>query len=283
MKNISVVDESFDINASASYHLSLEVFNEGFSYAILDTLRNKYIALRSQPFDSKAGLPVTEQLRTTLDRDIYLNRRYKSACLVYSTPDASLVPASVYAEDKRESLYRFSNPFSDDLKLITNRPDSMDARIIFSIPEVILNLFEGQQTEYRIMHQSWPFIDKKAIEARDPGEETAVSALIYPSFLDIVVFRNGKLELFNSFRYKSARDLIFYILYVYEQLGIKPDSEPLKLSGYFDDDSDMVKRLGEFISGIRLDRFNKGYSYSYTFAQIREHMFSNLINAAACV
>ncbi|MBL4656653.1 MAG: hypothetical protein JKX73_01540, partial [Flavobacteriales bacterium] len=40
-----IVDETFDSNRTDSYHLSLEVSNWDVSYAVLDTLNNKYLAL----------------------------------------------------------------------------------------------------------------------------------------------------------------------------------------------------------------------------------------------
>ena len=283
MKRIDIIDESFDINSSASYHISLEMSDEGIRYAIMDTIRRKYIALRCEPFDLSPGLSREDQLKKYLERDIYFNGNYKSAGLIYATMNSALIPNSLYGEENKEKLFRFTNPLAENQLLITNRPATIDATLIFSLPAGINRITEGHKIDFKLLHHSIPFIEKSARDAKNDPGRPIVSAQVFPGFLDVVVFKNGNFELFNSFRYKSVSDLVFYILYVFEQVEINPAKGSICLSGCVEDDSGTADELRKYIPKLEFDNFNRNYEYSYTFGQLKEHHYSNLINVAACV
>ena len=48
--DLSIVDETFDANISSSYFLSIQASLDGFSFSILDPIRNKYIQFGSYTF-----------------------------------------------------------------------------------------------------------------------------------------------------------------------------------------------------------------------------------------
>ena len=48
---------------------------------------------------------------------------------------------------------------------------------------------------------------------------------------EIIVIQNQKLQLFNSFDYKTPEDFIYYILFTAEQLQLNPENFKLELLG----------------------------------------------------
>ncbi|MFP4019583.1 MAG: DUF3822 family protein, partial [Bacteroidales bacterium] len=46
MRDFSFADETLDLNRSSSYILSIQIYLNGFSFSILDTVRNKYSLLK---------------------------------------------------------------------------------------------------------------------------------------------------------------------------------------------------------------------------------------------
>ncbi len=49
LKPLKLIDESFDRDRTGSYDLSVTISINGFSFAVLDTLRNTFIVLVSTP------------------------------------------------------------------------------------------------------------------------------------------------------------------------------------------------------------------------------------------
>ncbi len=283
MRNIAIVDETFDINITESYHLSVQLSSDGLSFAVLDTVRKKYIALKNLLIEESHHSASEDQVRRLLQTDNYLNRKYKSAGLIFATSSAALIPNALYDQDRQEELYRFSNHLPGKHNIVSHEIACVDARVIFALPKAILDALENSPNNFHILHQSGPMIENAFLEAKGKASEILVSAQIFPNFFDITVFKNGKIELYNSFDYKTDQDFIFYILYVYEQFGLNPDKISLSLSGQVEKHSKLITSLLQFLPNINFEEFNRNFTYSYTFGQLNQHQFTNLINLYRCV
>ena len=283
MRNIAVIDETFDINISSTYHLAIQLSAEGLCFAIMDTVRKKYIALKDLFFDEALSLSKEEQVENFFTRDNHLNHRYKTSGLIYATPNAVLIPKPLFDPGTMEEMYHFSNQLPENHVILSNDIANIDSKIVFSLPESILNSCNKHPNEIRIYHQSCPEIENAALAARSKPSGNYVKVHLYRDFFDIVVFRKGKFELFNSFSYQTQEDLIFYILYVFEQLDFEAEKNKLVLSGNVVENSELTDKLSQFIPDIILEKFNKNFNYSYTFGQLSQHRFSNLVSLYLCV
>jgi hypothetical protein len=58
---------------------------------------------------------------------------------------------------------------------------------------------------------------------------------INKSKLDVILISKNKLKFVNTFDYSSNEDLVYYILFCYEQLSLNPENSPIILSGKIDD------------------------------------------------
>ena len=47
MPTLELFDETLDINSTGNYELSVQMSSSGFAFAILDSIRNKYVMIRS--------------------------------------------------------------------------------------------------------------------------------------------------------------------------------------------------------------------------------------------
>ena len=283
MRNIAVIDETFDINISSSYHLAIQVSSEGLCFAIMDTVRKKYIALKSLLFDDTLSLSKEDQLARHLTRDNHLNRRYKTSGLIYTTPNSTLIPKPLFDPGRMEEMYSFSNQLPKNNVILSNDIRGIDSKVVFSVPGQILDALKDHPNEFKVYHQSCPEIENAALATRSNPNGDYVLVRLYVDFFDIVVFRKGKFELFNSFSYQTEEDLIFYILYAFEQLEFNTDKYKVILSGNVDENSALTDKLSQFIPGISFEKFNKNFNYSYTFGQLSQHRFTNLISLYLCV
>jgi len=283
MKNLTVIDETFDINQCNSYHLAIELHNNGLCFAIMDTIRKKYIALNSRAFDDVQQLSALDHFNKILSRDNYLSKPYKSSGLIFISPNAVVIPNPLFDQEKIQSVFKFSNQLPEDHTIISNSIPGIDSRIIFSVPKKLLDIIEDHPHDIKILHQACPDIEFASISARKYYRKDYVHVRVYSSFIDIIVFRKGEFELYNSFSYKTDEDLIFYILYVFEQLELSNSEAKLVLSGLLEENSNLSNKLSDYIADIEFGKFNRNFSYSYTLDQLPEHEYSNLINLYLCV
>ncbi len=283
MRNISILDDTFDINITSSYHLSIQISNNGLNFAVLDTVRMKFIALNNILFKEQLeGEALYQKLDNLFNTEGYLNRNYKYLNLYYVSPKATLIPASLYDETKKVSIEKLLGLSSDEHIVQAKFIQSLDSYILFSIPEKIFNLVLHKLDSPTIFHQSIPMIENAIIAAKGKLGSNRVYVNIHSDFADILVINDKKLLLFNSFNYQTYKDLAYYILNIYDQFKLPVKQTSLELFGLTDEQSDLYLLLKNYIHDIVFQDFNRSFSYSFAFNEIPQHYFSNLINLFRC-
>lgn len=82
--------------------------------------------------------------------------------------------------------------------------------------------------------------------------EIEVYAYIQKDHFELIVAQEGKLLLFNSYLYNTAQDFIYYLLFVYEQLKLDPESTPLKLMSRIEKEDTLFEQAYTYIRYIEI-------------------------------
>ncbi len=283
MRDITIIDDSFDLNVTSSYHLSIIAHTRGFSFAVMDAVRMKFMVFKNNWFgDALKGDQFYDKIETIIAVDGYLNHNYKKISFCLANPQATLIPEPMFQVSDKDSFRPYLGEISDDDILIERFIPSLDSYILFSLPSRIynqaLNILDGPQ----FYHQSHPLIENALSGSKAKTGKSVVYVNIFNEFMDAVVIDDGQLKLYNSFPYKTDKDLVFYILYLYDQFKLLSENTRLEIAGLINENSELVSLLKRHIRHIQFQEFNRSFSYSYTFNELSQHHFSNLINLFRC-
>jgi hypothetical protein len=100
---------------------------------------------------------------------------------------------------------------------------------------------------------------------------------------DIVVTKANRLILFNSFRYQSSEDFIYYILFTCEQLGLNPENVSLQFAGEIEKTSAAYFITSKYIRNINFATRPDIYQFSYGFDKVAQHFYYSLFSQPLCV
>jgi hypothetical protein len=167
-------------------------------------------------------------------------------------------------------------------QIIYNRIRNAEAYVVFAIPEYVPEIARKYLPAVRFFHQSTPLIESIFLNRRNKKDQVTVYLDVSKSLFDIVVIENKKLILYNCFSFRDENDLIYFVLYVFEQLKLDPEKTELYLSGIITRRSRHYENLRKYIRHIYFDSPNPQFTYSYTFNQIPSHTFLNLLNLSSC-
>jgi len=283
MRNIAITDKAFNSSATSSYHLSVEFCERFCSYAILDTARMKYIAFRNFWFEEPVPAKnQADQIRKILLGESHLTQPYKSVYFMYVTPLSVLVPTPLFRKENPEACFRFSSQLLPTDKILFRKINAIDAYTVFALPETLFNLLGILLNNVQFFHQSCPQIDEAMAESGDPSDQTRVLANINPGFVDIIIVKAGQLLLYNSFTIRNTNDLVFFILYMYEQFSLSQEFSPVSLSGFIEMYPGTVELLQHYVKRTVIRKFPKSYTYSKIFSDLARHQYSQLISLARC-
>jgi hypothetical protein len=86
----------------------------------------------------------------------------------------------------------------------------------------------------------------------------------------------------NSFVIGNQNDLVFFILYLYDQLNLSQEETPLLLSGFSGLFPELSDTVAGYIRNITIAGLPESFDYSPVFASIPAEWFTNLINLLRC-
>ena len=283
--DIVFIDETFDLNQTKNYHISIQAGLNGYSFSVLDTIRNKYILLKHIAFSSEemTSSLFEEKIIEVQDNDEFLARDYKSVFFSYQSPKYTLIPAPLFNKDNLKTFFEFNHILDDLDQIHYNELKSIDAYNLFVIPSELSNIVHKSFRNVKFFHQVTPLIENGLINHGRRSSEKVVITNLYGNFIDILVVRRDNLLLCNTFPWKNENDLVYFILYVYEQLKLKGEESPLFISGEMKKNSSTNELLKSYIKNIGFEKRNDHFIYSYTFDEIDSHWFTNLFNLRLCV
>ena len=93
---------------------------------------------------------------------------------------------------------------------------------------------------------------QKLLEVSKNNEERKMFVHVNNTHFEIVIIQNQKLQLFNSFDYKTPEDFIYYILFTAEQLHLNPESFQLELIGKITKDDSLYEIAYKYIRNVSL-------------------------------
>lgn len=284
MRSLDLLDETLDIFLTTNYHLSIEASTDGFSFCILDTQKNKYIALKHFDFDKNVSDDeYDDEFKEILKTEELLNKTYKSVGVINNSIKSALVPAPLFDKNNLKTYFTFNHYLNGAEIIDFNKLKNIDAFNIFTLPSSLAALLINKFPEIKFYHQSTPFIENFLINYKNKVEQNkCVGVNVHKEFFDILVISSENLILYNTFSFRNEDDFIYFIMYIYEQLKLNPELSEIILSGDITEDSAYYQTIKKFIKNVKFDKLSDNFTYSYIFNEIPSHFFVNLLNLCIC-
>lgn len=281
-KGSSFFDETYRLESSPSFHLSLEIGKHGITASVLDLDRNKYIGLVSYNFQSSPDLKISlENAGEIFDNDIF-KARYKSISVGIITSKSTLVPLPLFDKEKANELLYFNHIPEANEVIKIDEIRSIEAKNIYTVPKILENILSNLKGETKIIHHSTVLIEEILKQNKNiDGKKIFIN--VNPAAFDMIATGDKKLIFYNSFRYQTAEDFIYYLLFACEQLKLNPETLELTLIGQIERNSGIYALLYKYIRNIRFGVRSDSFEYSYRLEEIPNHFYFTLFNQKLCV
>lgn len=276
---MELFDETLDINATENYELSIQAGPDGFSFSILDTLRNKIVMIRSfDPDDTKYFN--AENIRDFISRDDFLTRTYKKVRLLTTSPKFTLVPSALYDPAKKDEYFTFNHRKEKDEVILANKIKDPDAFLIYSVKSSLFDVLkEFYPGIYPLSHLYTIFCHTS--HARKETNPNYIHVHIERDYFNLIIFGHYELKLCNTFSYRNISDIMYFVLNAFNKLEIK-QNETIYLSGLAEKYDDLSSNLAIYIKNVRFSEVWGNFTFSYVFNDIEKHRYINLFSVFNC-
>lgn len=280
---LNLVDETLDKKFSGSYHLSLLVGLDGLSCCVLDSKRNRYLALCSWMFQGAYNWTTVSENISSITRETpLLQYGFKTVSAAVANSKSTLVPNALYETGEDEKYLRFNHTLEEDDRVRVDQLKNLEAKNIYALPKSLERSLSGHFPNVRFIHHSTSFIESVLLQYKNLGQLKVVIH-IQMSHFEVAVTEGKNLLLYNSFTYQTSEDFIYYLLFACEQLKLNPEKLDLVILGEIERNSAIFSILHKYVRNISFGERSDSFEYSHVLNELPKHFYYNLFNQFLCV
>ncbi len=279
MPFLELFDETLDINSAENYELSVQVCPEGLYFCILDTIRNKYVLLRS--FDAEENNYLSaERIEELISKDDFLTKKYRKVNIIMPSRKFTLVPSQLFDPGKKDEYFSFNHIPEDGNIILSNRIKDPDAFIVFAVMKPVYEVVTKRFPGVLPFHQTKPLLNHSS-HCRKSGNGDYIHLQVEKEFFNLVIFRQNILKFCNSFNYRNINDILYYVLNTFQNLEIKQE-ETIWLSGHTEKYDDLTSAFAMYIRNLKFSEPSGNFTFSYVFNENVLHLYLNLFTVVNC-
>jgi hypothetical protein len=280
MPFLELFDETLDINSTENYELSVELSAECLSFIVLDTIRNKFIMLRSfQPENSRRYS--TEEISEIIGKDDFLTKKYKKVSIIMPSPKFTLIPAPLFDPGKKDEYFSFNHIQPENNLVFNNKLSDPDSFLVYALSRPLYELVRDVWPGSYPFHHLKPMFEHFRESRRNSGENY-IHVHVERDFFNLFIFNHDNLKFCNSFNYRNISDILYYILNIFKSMNIKQE-ETIHLSGQTERYDDLFSSLALYVRNLKFAEPSGTFTFSYVFNETGLHRFINLISVVNCV
>ncbi len=223
-----LLTQAIEVEDTRNYELSIQFALDGFSFSLHNPLENDTFIYRELPIDT--ALPYCQQLDEALLAFPQLATPFKKVYALVANNRFLLVPPH-YTPSEAEASYHiaFGECYPPEELLTTHLPISQ----INQLYGVDANLYQWVSAHYSTatwLHQLSPICDYFARKSYRT-HRTKLYALLHRSTLNVVCYNAKGLLLANTYTCTHCNDAAYYILNMWQQLGLDAHSDEIHVGG----------------------------------------------------
>ncbi|MTG98603.1 MULTISPECIES: DUF3822 family protein [Myroides] len=220
-----------------------------FSFVIKNLLSHEITYFASEAITHKKSFE--EQLERFFEKYDQLSEKYDEVLVLHDSTLNTFVPKSLFKEELMGAYLQYNTKvFTTDF-FAFDEVSNYDFNNVY-IPFIDLNNFLLDKYGTFTYQNINTGLVQLLLPKSKKETTTAVYTYLKKDRFEIVVAKNNKLLLFNSFQYNSPEDFIYYVLFTYEQLNLDPNLIPIYLLGRVDQDDHVYQQAYTFIKEVHV-------------------------------
>ena len=235
-----------------SKQLTIRVGNNTLSFTITDQANAEHPVLH-EPYVVKSGVSMAANLREafkTYSRALDL----PTARVLINTP-VLMVPIEQFQEADATTLYLHSFPRSDKEVVRYNVLPSLNAVCIFCINKDLLMVLNDHFDDVQLMHLMtpvWTYLHQRSFT----GHRSKIYGYFHDKQLDICSFQQNRFKFCNTFETSRAYDSLYFLLYVWKQLNLKPEYDEIHILGDIPEQDWLLQEMRKYVKNAHVMPFD---------------------------
>ncbi len=286
---LNQVDPQFDPFQGFNYRLSVLLGQDGFSFLVTHAISQKVLKLSSYKLnlnksetDETGGWPVNghDYFESLKKVDCAL-MSWQRVDVAIASQKITVAPHDFFEHGGDMDIISAAHSVAAGEKILTE-PVSDAGLVIASlvpgyIPEFCAALFPGS-----VLRNASAIFVKGVLRKHSLIIARHVFINIHQVFFEITVIHGLKLLYLNTFRYTAPSDVLYYVIFVLEQLGFVPSEEKITLMGDISTNSTIYLELKMYCGSLNFISKPVELQYGEAFSEPDMYNYFTLLNIPLC-
>ncbi len=240
-----IKDEDSLLRDTAQSKLSILVGMDSFSYLLQHPERGMHW-YRSFALDDSTG-DHFDHLEKLLRGEVALQRSFSQVQVACQFPVFTIIPDRLFRAGEERSYLEHLTILKDSDEVLTEALPPAKGRMVYVVPGRVHQLLRRFLPGSSLHHFGSLFINHFG-NLHFSGSGENVYLHITSNRLFALHFREGQLNFQNTFTFQSSKDCIYFVLLVFDQLQLDPQSTQVYLGGQLMTDSEIYRLLDRYLA-----------------------------------
>jgi len=273
---IKITNNNVDFLNLQENHLSIQLSLDGFSFCVYNKIHNDIGFFAVYKFENSAITPYKhlEFVEELYKKEVLLQVKYNSVSVTHHNNLITQVPKALFDKNNLSAYLQHTVKVLENDFITYDEVKNSEIVNVY-IPYVNINNFLlDKYGSFIYKHSSTILIEQLLTNYKNLEGDYCFVNVSNTNF-EVVVLKNKKIELFNSFNFKTKEDFIYYILFTAEQLNLNPEEFNLVLLGDIEKESELYTILYQYIRNIQ---FHEPNNFSSILNNVSPHSYVTLLN-----
>lgn len=236
-----------DFSKSEQYTLSIRLSTDGFSFSVFNPMGDGELSFFDREVDE--GLSLTANLKQTFREVEWLSRSYRRVNILMADKRFAFIPLEFFEDEQAEIVFYHNHPKRENELVQYNILHKNNIVVLFGMDKSACTFLREQYPDAKFYSQASSFIEFFSMKSR-LGNCRKMYVHLRKDAIDVYGYERGRLLLANSFACKETADRIYYLLYIWKQLGFEQERDELHLTGALHDKEQLLPELRKFIRQV---------------------------------
>jgi len=285
---LNKVDPQFDIAQGFKYKLSVLLCQDGFSFLVTHAISQKVLRLSSYKItfgnhqEESAGWPVSgKEYFDQLKQIDFTQMPWQRVDIAIASHKITIAPHAFMEDANDLKIISAAYSVSPSEKILSEPVFDLGPVAAILVPRYISDfctvIFPGS-----FLRNAAAIFVKGVLRKHSQLIARQVFINIHHDFFEISVIQGLRLLYLNAFKYSSPSDVLYYVIFVLEQLGFVPSEEKVTLMGDISDNSTIYLQLKMYCGSLNFIAKPVELEYGEAFAGIELHKYFTLLNIPLC-
>ncbi|MDI9309508.1 MAG: DUF3822 family protein [Limnohabitans sp.] len=232
--------------------LVLQISLTEVSFCIINTLSNKIDSKGNFELKKNATFKeIEEEIISLIKNTPILQSKFDDVLVFHNNNLNTFIPQVLFDENNLSNYLQYNVKVFDNDFITYDEISNYEMNNVY-IPYVNLNnSLIDIYGDFNYKHIASVLV-KKILDLNKNNDEPMVYAHIQKENFQLIVVKNQKLLLYNSFDYKTKEDFIYHLLFIAEQLQLNPETFQLKLFGSITRENEIFQVTYKYVRNVAL-------------------------------